>query len=66
VTYFAFDDPGDLGELVLLGDHRVWMVLSFLNNNELNRLLHSVENIFGEPAILFQEENGAWLYLLPN
>ncbi|MEX1247074.1 MAG: glycosyltransferase family 39 protein [Anaerolineales bacterium] len=66
VVYFGLNATGALGELVQFGDHRAWMVLSFLNNNELNRILQSVEGMFGEPAALVQEENGAWLYLLPN
>jgi hypothetical protein len=66
VIYFGFDNPEILGELVQPSDHEVWVVLSFLNKNELNRILHSIETVFGQPAVLFQEENGAWLYLLPN
>jgi hypothetical protein len=66
LIYFGFETTGILGEQILPGDHNSWLVLSFLNNNELARVLQNIEGIFGEPATLYQEENGAWLYVLPS
>lgn len=60
---FAFRDP-QLAAALREGEHNVWIVLTFLNNNEYNRLLGMLDSRLGRKPILVHEEHGAWLYRL--
>lgn len=67
LVVFPFDDPSRISSQVQISNRgHVWLVLSFLKEQEKSRLLKQLEGATGTQFDLILDANGSWLYRLGN